>query len=215
MAGKETKIVGHWWSILKGGSAPCPVCGGTVKFLMGDGQRYLLCNKCGEYLRSRNRICTQMETDHISETAIFSVPLPWPDLDQALTPNIATDLESYVYDVVMTKKGNEQELSARWPSGCCICGAEATSKRVAKLTVNMPGKKAIRIRDEEVVIIAEGIPYCTSHKDCARHKDGVSFRRDAFDTGMHWVLSFRSYAYRNAFRHLNSWADPWTRGEAL
>lgn len=182
-----------------GGKALCPVCGAEVELLITNA-RYVQCGKCGEYLEGRDKKLWQMDTLHIADSPQFAVRLPWDDLKQATSTVIHGDMESYLTEKILTKKGPHRVLPASWPSSCCVCGKPATRQEViAKTLIKAGGFGRGSMRDEEITIIAERVPHC------AEHSQGVCF---GTLPGEGWHLKFRSYAYRNEFRRMNSWARP-------
>lgn len=67
--------------------------------------------------------------------------------------------------------------------------------------LDKPLGEVIRIREEEIMLIATDIPHCK------KHQHGVIFAMDTSYERNGWALRFCSYAYRNEFRHMNNWAN--------
>lgn len=178
-----------------GTSASCPLCGTRVT-MVGYNSSCVRCANCDEYLEGRNKKARQMDTQYVSEKPAFQVPLPWRDLRTATSPTIAFNAQEYVSDKILTKKGAERLVPAVWPSGCCVCGGAVKNERAIAQALKMRSDKVMAVRDIEVKIVCQNIPYCDAHKD------GVSIERG---DGLDWCLRFRSYAYRNEFRRLNQW----------
>jgi hypothetical protein len=178
-----------------GTSASCPLCGTRV-VMVGYNPSCVRCTKCDEYLEGRSKKARQMDTQYVSEAPAFQVPLPWRDLGSATSPTVAFDAQEYLRDKILTKKGPERLVPAVWPSGCCVCGGAVKYERAIAQVLKRRSDKVMAVRDIEVKIICQNIPYCDAHKD------GVSIDRS---DGLDWCLKFRSYAYRNEFRRLNRW----------
>lgn len=183
----------------RGTSAPCPLCGTRVE-MAGYNSRCVRCKKCDEYLEGQNKKLRQMDIQYVSKEPVFQVPLPWEDLRGATAPALAFDVQDYLRDKIITKKGPERVVPAVWPPGCCVCGGRVTGERAIAQVL----KKMSTVREVEVTVICQGIPHCDAHKD------GVSIARG---DGLDWCLKFRSYAYRNEFRQLNEWRNDAPSGE--
>lgn len=196
-------IIAHFLPIFVGfgGKGPCPVCSGEIEVMLGK-ESYIFCKNCGEYLEAGYKKLWQMDVNHIADDAAFAAPIPWNDLNFATSPTISLPISGPPVDPsLMNKKGPDRILTAKWPKVCCVCGKQAIRKESISEVVIKPPEGVIKGRDEQITLIAEGIPYCD------KHTKGVRFGRIISLEG--WYLKFRSYAYRNKFREMNPWQWPW------
>jgi hypothetical protein len=183
------------------GKGPCPVCSAEVEASLAKAL-FIFCMNCGEYLEAGHKKLWQMDINYMAHDPIFAVPTPWNDLDLATVPTISLPIPGPPVDPsLLEKKGQNRALSATWPKGCCICGKQETRKESVTQVVVKPPEGIGRVRDEQITLIAEGIPYCDEHTK------GVKFGRIPSLKG--WFLMFRSYAYRNKFREMNLWQQRW------
>jgi hypothetical protein len=182
--------MGSW-----GTKAKCPLCGNELG-MVGYDARYVRCNKCQEYFEGHDKKLQQMDTQHVADEPQFAAELPWKDLEYATYPIIHFELNDLLFEKLMTKDGAKRILPATWPQGCCVCGEETQREvTVTRLVIKHP--EGVAIRDEEIILIAQGVPHC--NKDT----DGARFDRISGEKG--WYLKFRSYRYRNEFHQLNRW----------
>lgn len=184
----------------RGGYGPCPVCETEIE-AMGGGAQNLLCGGCATYLDVDGDQLTTIAGERAQETPFFAVPTPWPDIRNVVSSTVAFSAQDYVANVIsdaMMKNKGSHVMDARWPDGCCVCGAPAVRRETYTLNVRMAGN----IRDSHADLIVPGVPYC------ALHEDGIDLHRVTVDSRSHddqFAMRFKSLAYRDAFRALNPW----------
>lgn len=186
-----------------GGTGPCPVCGEPIKLTFGANS-FLLCRACGSYLEAANNKLNRKTANCLASDPVFAVPLPWTDLGLVLFPNAPMSVDDVISDLVMTKKEGARLLPAKWPMRCCVCGKSPRRMETHARTVVYRGYTWFYLRDKQVTLVAQGIPYCEEHTN------GVRFDRVHFaDAGeSSFGLLFRSLAYRAEFWKTNPWR--WT-----
>jgi hypothetical protein len=170
------------------GKAPCPNCGQEIKFIPPRPavkfRPFVLCGSCSEYQEiSKDGFLESIGEDRISDEPCFVMSLPWNDLDRC-APAPLFKMPS------LFGKSEIREVPAVWPSGCCICGKEATTRDARSVEFqNHAGNKWF------ITIRISGVPYCEDHKKMT----GVEIQDSEP------VLRFRSFRYYKAFRAVNSW----------
>lgn len=176
------------WYATKAGLAVCPTpgCGAEIEASTG-ANRYLMCSRCGEYFEGEVRRIWRMDEKHVASAPMFSVRLPQTDaepvsqaaISAAPTPALA---------------GEDREVAFKWPSLCCICGKPPVREETVAMSAVRRGARAGGFADEKIQIAIGGVPHC------GEHHMGASLGMELGE----FVLVFRSYSYRNAFRKLNN-----------
>lgn len=188
-------------------TAPCPVCGTEIEVMMKSG-RYLKCTNCLEYFEAADRTLRQMDETHVADEPRFEVRLPWWDDLHAPTGATITigGPQDYVSDrlqeAIFTRRIPDRTVSASWPKACCVCGSTPTRYEALAQQVNVGPEGVGGVRDRNVIVRVEGIPYCD------QHEKGATFSTSPGECGR--LLIFRSYAYRNEFRRVNPWPIAWS-----
>lgn len=184
------------------GEGPCPICGSRIQTDLGS-ESCILCKNCGRYLEAANKKLKPMDENRVESSPTFAVPTPWSDLIGVSYPTAPMSIDDYLFDKLMSKHEGVRVLDAHWPAGCCVCGKPATREMVIGRVINYSAPKRIRMRDKQVTLIAQGIPYCD------QHSGGVDFSAVRFGTPPRteygFGLRFCSYAYRDKFWKKNLW----------
>ena len=178
--------------------ASCPNCGYKISKVSELGA-YVKCPGCESYLhilKNEKRI-EIVDEEGIASAPIFSMLLPWNGFD---LPGVT---EAYgVIGGFMLKTTERQNLNAKWPDGCCICGSTVNHEEsVSKVFRVTPGSK-LGIRSpvsKDVTVFVTGIPHCQHHTGGVALQIGKSIYGE--DNGF---LAFRSLSYYRRFVQLNS-----------
>ena len=195
--------ISNFFDKLRGRQA-CPVCSGPVDTVLTSSD--MLCKGCDTYLEAAEGKLRPIPDDRVYERHVFGAPTPWTDLRAVTFPTIKFSSDDYISDLIMTKKAGVRVLNAHWPSGCCICGKPSSRlERRTRVIVFPAGQGVLNVRDQEVTLVADGIPHCNEHTGGVEF-DRIDFAITGSDPG--FGLVFRSLFYRNAFRKLNPWDWP-------
>jgi hypothetical protein len=180
-----------------GGNSICPLCESRLNLDSALANSLFSCPECNGYLEGKRKELFSVEPERVLEKPTFGVKLPWNDLDLVVSATVDPSAVP-----IVSKKGPQRELPAVWPDECCVCGGEVTRRETYTRNITKAARGA-QLRDEEVLLAANDVPYCDDHKD------GVAFRTILVygQSARRLQLLFRSHAYRNKFRALNSWAD--------
>ena len=179
-------------------AAPCPSCGGSISHIP-DHASYIVCPKCENLLWNRkgeNRV-ELIDENFVADEPMFKWVLPWNGFS---LPGVT---EAYgVIGGAMLKTSDAKRLEAKWPEGCCVCGAASDHREsLSKKFRVTPGSKSGMIRSPisvDVSVFVEDIPHCRLHSAGAELKVASSAYGES-----NGCLVFRSYPYYRAFRKLN------------
>jgi hypothetical protein len=177
-------------------SATCPACRGKIAGLPAFTS-YFECKSCNSPLwnRKKDKRIEQADESFVANEPFFKWVLPWNGFD---LPGVT---EAYgVVEVLSMKTTGTERLDAKWPDGCCVCGAAVDHRQdISKKFRVTPGGGMIRSTiSRDVNVLVNDIPYCSIHAN------GIELRIGANDFGAsNGFLAFRSLRYFRAFRQLN------------
>ena len=180
-----------------GGNSTCPLCATQLHLDSALANSLFSCPECNGYLEGKRKKLLSVETERVLQEPTFGVKLPWNDLDLVVSATVDPSAVP-----IVSKKGPQRELPAVWPDECCACGGGVTRRETYTRNITKAARGA-QLRDEEVLLVANDVPYCDEHDR------GVAFATLLVygQSARRLQLIFRSHAYRNKFRALNPWAD--------
>ena len=180
-----------------GGKSTCPLCDTPLHLDSALAISLFSCPECNGYLEGKRKELCSVGSERVLDEPTFAVELPWDDLDLVVSATVDPSAVP-----IVSRKGPKRELPAVWPDECCVCGGEVTRRETYTRGITKAARGA-RLRDEDIVLVADDVPYCDEHRN------GVAFAKTLIygDSARRLRLLFRSHAYRNKFRALNEWAD--------